>query len=114
MKISIDRIHFTKADECKTKFNFLFLGEWHAAQIPTNTDSLSTNSWNILGIVLLVVTIIAISVISFKFYGKYQKGRYNYKSKSKRFSEDASDEVRFLTADEQLDFTMQTEGSHSK
>ncbi|XP_037046530.1 uncharacterized protein LOC119081600 [Bradysia coprophila] len=84
--------------------------EWHALNDPTDTDPLPTNLINVFGILLLIIaTIVALSIMSFKFYQYHQKRRFNYKSKSKRYSEDASDEVRFLTADEQLDFTMQTE-----
>ncbi|KAG4077146.1 hypothetical protein HA402_016133 [Bradysia odoriphaga] len=83
--------------------------EWHAQNDPTDTDPLPTNLINVFGSILLIATIVALSFMSFKFYRNHQNRRFNYKSKSKRYSEDASDEVRFLTADEQLDFTMQTE-----
>lgn len=82
--------------------------EWRPVNVPTDTDPLPTNLLNIFGIMLLVVTIAVLLTISFRLYQKYHKDRFNYKSKS----EDASDEVRFLTADEQLDFTSQTEVSY--
>lgn len=60
-----------------------------------------------LGVVLIVG---ATGLIAFVLFKKYRSDPSKYKTNSK----DASEEVRFLTADEQLDFTIQTEDSVKK
>lgn len=81
----------------------------NAVSVLGGTHPLSTNLLNIFGFIFLAVTIIALPFVAFKFYQKLQDRRFNYKSKSKRNLDDASDEVRFLSADELLDFPMQAD-----